>query len=110
MRRDNRGGEHCAYAGEDGGACALGIFFPRELAARLDQLPNSGWEGVRTAAFYGECEAATQAVAVFDGVAPELVLEVQQVHDSEAIRDAYSRRRMRVRFATMLKEIRALLR
>lgn len=71
----------CAYAGDDGRACAVGCLLPREIGESLDTIVNdTSWSGILNAADRGD-EQAVEASALLSGVEPRLLKHLQSAHD-----------------------------
>ena len=73
----------CAYAGENGNACAIGVHLSRELAEAADGLGRD--TDIRSVL---ESRLGSVIAGVFGDVEVELLEDCQQVHDSEDGRDA----------------------
>lgn len=90
----SRNGNSCAYRGDDGRMCAVGLFIPDDLAAKGDRFGI----GMGNTAFYTECRPFLP-----DWMTREEAQEMQLAHDVSANGGKWDALKFRVRLAQALK-------
>lgn len=96
MRTHPQAIEHgrCVYATTDGNACAVGCLLPFELAVRVEAEASecscfsTGWSSIRRIAEMNPDSACAEAVKLLEGVDTELLLSLQDIHDTHDKREA----------------------